>query len=92
MLNSIMLLLAALVSESASWDPASVHAAPLQAPTTAGLPQEPSTLVLALIGIGILGGYAAVQRWRRPRLPAAQADTLVSSRRSSSEEIRRGAA
>lgn len=93
MLNSIIALFATLISEASSWDPASLNAVPVRSNAPALLPEEPSTLVLALIGIGIVGAYVGLQRWRRPQGPATRATgTPASGAQPATDQPRRGAA
>ena len=66
MLNALIAFSAVLVSEAGSWDPAPFMAGPTHTSSPLFVPDEPRTLVLALIGIGIIGVYAGMQRWLRP--------------------------
>ena len=87
MLISLIILLAALLSWLSSI--VSEIAGPLQKqPIT---PQDPSTLTLALIGVGTLGVYFAISRraWRRREAgrtlqfkekPATNSDEQIPSR------------
>ena len=69
MWNAIVCLLLELFTEAAPWDPATLNPPPAIPIQHAALPAEPSTLMLALIGIGIFAVFAGVQRWRRVQPP-----------------------
>jgi hypothetical protein len=90
MWNSIVALLLGLFAEVAPWDPASLNPMPVRISRPAALPAEPSTLVLALIGLGIFATYAGIQRWRRvqPTKPAS----VLRTRESVPEPRKRDAA
>jgi hypothetical protein len=93
MLNLFRNLSSALLFEATSWDPASANAMPVRASSPEMLPDEPSTLVLAMIGIGIMGVYVSLKRWRRPQeLSAGTSDTPRSRNRVTPEHPKRGAA
>ena len=89
MLNALIALSAVLISETSSWDPAAVNAVPIRASNPLFTPEEPTALVLALIGIGIIGAYVGVQRWLRPRRestgaswPSAPAKGIAAEQRT----------
>ena len=93
MLNSIADLSAMLLSEIAPWDPASLNPLPVQQGTSVFLPDEPSTLALALIGIGIMTAYAGLQRWRRPQQPLVKlSGDFGGNKKHAKEQRKRGAA
>ena len=93
MLNSLADLSATLLSEVASWDPATLNALPVQKGASVVLPDEPSTLALALVGIGIVTAYAGLQRWRRPQQPLRKlAGDFGDSKKHTQEQRKRGAA
>ena len=94
MLNSLVDLSATLLSEIAPWDPASLNPLPSQQGPSVFLPDEPSTFALALIGIGIMIAYAALQRWRRPQQPLVKlsGDFGGNKKKHTKEQRKRGAA
>ena len=57
MMNLIVASTAALISEAASWDPASLNVVNPPAGHPVFIPGEPATLTLAIIGAGILCIY-----------------------------------
>jgi hypothetical protein len=81
MFDDFYSLAEAMVPDSASWDPAPYMAGPTHASNPLFTPAEPRTLVLALIGIGIIGAYAAMQRWMRSESGAANASQPPRSTR-----------
>lgn len=93
MLNSLIALSTLLISEASSWDPASLNIVPTHAKNPLMVPEEPATLTLALIGIGILGAYAGIQRMLRPRRELADVSRpFASSSEFAVERRTRGAA
>jgi len=93
MFNALVVLTAVVISEASSFDPAGYYVVPTRATNPLPTPGEPSTLVLAAIGIGIIGAYAATQRLWRSRRPAANVPRLTtSSKREVAELPKRGAA
>ena len=72
MFDDFYSLAAAMVPDSASWDPAPYIAVPTPASNPLFTPAEPRTLVLALIGVGLVGTYAVLQRWMRTESGAAK--------------------
>jgi hypothetical protein len=68
MWNTIVCLLIGLFAEVARWDPALLNPPPVPRARPVTMPAEPSTLVLALIGAGMLVAFAGIQRWRRGQL------------------------
>jgi len=69
MLNATMNVLLLLNSETGS-DVSTLHPAqflsqPIPPVDPLWTPQEPRTLVLALIGVGCIGAFAGIQRWIR---------------------------
>jgi len=90
MWNELIALLLGLFAEVAPWDPASLNPLPVRVSQPAVLPAEPSTLLLAVIGIGIFAAYAGVRRWRRSQ-PTKKASAPISSE-SVPEPRKRGAA
>jgi hypothetical protein len=93
MLKLATLVVATLFAEMPHWDPASVDAIWLRSAGSGKLPEEPSALVLALIGIGILGAYAGLHRWRRPQQTASKSSGRpASGETSTTDRPKRGAA
>ncbi len=93
MLSSIISLSTTLFPDGSTWDPALVNASPVQATGPAILPNEPTSLALALVGIGIVVAYAGLQRWRRPQPTATNAaGAPKTSRQLSADRLKRGAA
>lgn len=93
MTNSLIPLADGSFTYGSPLDAAAVNAVPLppQGPTT--LPEEPSTLALGFVGIGIVAVYAGLQRWRRPSQPAARHTRAASPRKQTRiEPPKRGAA
>jgi hypothetical protein len=89
MWNTIVCLLIGLFAEVAPWNPVSLNAPPVPRARPVAIPAEPSTLVLALIGIGILAAYAGVQRWRRT---PTETESVSHAGEVAPEPRRRGAA
>ena len=78
--------------EGQALEPAAVNAIPVEL-RPINLPAEPSSLALALSGIGILSFYAVVTRWRPQRASARKAVGVSSPEKSApTEQPRRGAA
>lgn len=93
MFNALVVLSAVVISEASSFDPAGFYVVPTRADNPLFTPEEPSTLVLAAIGIGIFGAYAATQRlWRSQRSVANPSRSTTSSRHEVTERLKRGAA
>ena len=93
MFNALVVLWAVVISEASSFDPAGFYVVPTQATNPFHAPAEPPTLVLAAIGIGIIGAYAATQRLWRSQRPAAKVPrSTTSSQREVTERQKRGAA
>ena len=90
MWNALFTMLLGLFAEVPPWDPASLQTSPVPVSHPAVLPAEPSTLVLALIGIGIFAAYAGVQRWRR--VQPTKAANASAETESVPEPRKRGAA
>jgi len=90
MWNSIFALLLGLFAEVAPWDPASLNPMPVRVSRQASLPAEPSTFVLALIGVAIFALFAGVQRWRRAQSMKSAGE--LPTRKSASEPRKRDAA
>jgi hypothetical protein len=62
-------------------------------PTPWNLPDEPTTLALGLVGVGIIGVYAGLKRWaRRSASRATVAGGVRELRPGQSTERKRGAA
>jgi hypothetical protein len=77
MLDSCVDQTAAVTSETAAWDPASVHVISAPAQNPLFFPAEPSTLTLAIIGAGIIGIYRRVRKPpESPELKAKKAAML----------------
>jgi hypothetical protein len=79
--------------EGAPLEPAAINAVPVPPKGATTLPEEPSTLALGFIGIGILAAYAGVQRWRRPtqqtlRIPEKRS----AEKKGAAQPPKRGAA
>ena len=90
MWNTIVCLLIGLFAEVAPWDPAAFNPPPAPRATPVTMPAEPSTLVLALIGAGMLVAFAGVQRWRR--VQPTKTTGAAQLRDAAPEPRRRGAA
>jgi hypothetical protein len=82
MFDDFLSLAEAMVPDSAAWDPAFFIAGPTHARHPLFTPEEPRTLVLALIGIGIIGVYAGMQRWMRTESGAAKTSQPPTVRRA----------
>jgi PEP-CTERM motif len=89
MLNSLADASTSLLHAASNWDPAMWNAKPVPPNTPEILPPEPSTLMLALICLGILGVYASLQRWRRP---TTTSNTASRGKQNVPERENRGAA
>ena len=72
MLNALIFLSAVMVSEAGSWDPAPFNTIPTHASNPLFTPEEPTTLVLAIIGLGVIGASVGTMKLLRPRRGAAQ--------------------
>jgi hypothetical protein len=91
MLNALITLATAGVSEAGSFDIAGFNVVHQHVANPLMTPEEPTTLALALIGAGLIAGYAAITRMRRQQLPAATILT-TSGRQIAPERPKRGAA
>ncbi len=93
MFNALVVLSAVVTSEASAFDPAGFYVVPARAANPQLTPGEPSTLVLAAIGIGIIGAYAATQRLWRSKRPAANVPrSTTASKHAVAEQPKRGAA
>ena len=82
MFDDFLSLAEAMVPDSAAWDPAPFIAVPTHASNPLFTPEEPRTLVLALIGVGIIGAYAGMQRWMRTETGAERSSQPPTARRA----------
>jgi hypothetical protein len=89
MWNTIVCLLIGLFAEVAPWDPALLNPPPVPRARPVAIPAEPSTLVLALIGVGFFAAYVGVQRWRRA---STETESVSHAGEAVAEPRRRGAA
>jgi hypothetical protein len=79
--------------EGASLDPAAINAVPVPPKGPAILPEEPSTLALGFVGIGIVAVYAGLKRWRRPSQPSLRESARTSAHKNvANSPPKRGAA
>lgn len=67
MAKSLIVLHDLQFTEGQAMEPSAFNAMPVEPTGPPILPAEPSSLELALTGIGILGIYAVVTRWRPKR-------------------------
>jgi hypothetical protein len=91
MLNALITLATAGVSEASSFDIAGFNIVPKHVVDPLMTPEEPTTLMLALIGAGMIAGYAVVKRMRREQTPVATV-LMTSGRQLAPERTKRGAA
>jgi hypothetical protein len=99
MLDSLPQVANVLLSNGESWLSDGVRDAPLRAANAIVTPQEPTTLALALVGIGCVAIYLVATGWRLPRrnLTSVTDDTTLPSirprtTREAAETPTRGAA
>lgn len=67
MLQALLLFSAVVVSEAGAWDPAPYNPVPTHTENAFFTPEEPTTLVLGVIGGGIVGVYGIAQALSRPK-------------------------
>jgi hypothetical protein len=67
MLQALLLFSAVVIAEAGAWDPAPFNAIPTHASNPFFTPEEPTTLVLGIIGGGIVVAYGAAQMLSRPK-------------------------
>lgn len=91
MLNALISLATAGVSEAGSFDIAGFNVVHQHAASSLMTPDEPSTLALAAVGAGLIAAYAVIKRIRRQEVPAA---TILSTsgRQLAPQRSKRGAA
>ena len=78
MLSLLVAYSTTVISEAASWDPASLLVGPPPVGPPLYIPTEPPTLVLAIIGLGLFAVYGSLrktQQYKR-RLAAERAKLL----------------
>ncbi|HEX3598954.1 MAG TPA: hypothetical protein VHU84_02355 [Lacipirellulaceae bacterium] len=91
MLNALAMLATVVNSDASSFDPAGFLAVPTHVDNPLMTLNEPSTLALAAIGIGMIAVYAMTQRiWRSQR--AGATITAFPSKPTVTERPKRGAA
>jgi hypothetical protein len=91
MLNALAVLATAITSDASSFDPAGFLIVPTHADNPLMTPNEPSTMALALVGIGMIAVYALTQRiWRSQR--AGATITAFPSKPAVTDPRKRGAA
>jgi hypothetical protein len=91
MLNALITLATAGVSEASSFDIAGFNIVHKHVVNPLMTPEEPTTLMLALIGAGMIAGYAAITRMRRQQRPVATV-LMTSGSLAAPERTKRGAA
>jgi hypothetical protein len=90
--KSIIVLSDMRFVEGRALDPASVNAVPIEPIGPPSLAAEPSSLALAFTGIGILGVYAVLKRWRPQRTSLRVLRATPQSKQIAAEDPKRGAA
>ncbi len=91
MLNALITLATTGVSEAGSFDIAGFNIVHQHAANPLMTPEEPTTLALALIGAGLIAGYAVVQRVRRQQQPVIAAFPTLGKQAPAAKQ-KRGAA
>jgi hypothetical protein len=91
MLNALITLATTGISEATSFDIAGFNAVHHHAVNPLMMPEEPTTLTLALIGAGLLAGYAVINRVRRQQQPVIAAFPTAKTP-TSPQRSKRGAA
>jgi hypothetical protein len=90
MLDGLISLATTGISEASSFDIAGFNAVHHPAANPLMTPEEPTTLTLALIGAGLIAGYAAVKRMRRQQPVVATFTT--TTKQNAPQWSKRGAA
>lgn len=72
MLHALLLFSAVVISEAGAWDPAPFNAIPAHTENPLLTPEEPTTLVLGIIGGGIVAAYGVAQVLSRPKRRATE--------------------
>jgi hypothetical protein len=90
MLNALITLATTGISEASSFDIAGFNVIHPHAVNPLMTPEEPTTLTLALIGAGLIAGYAVINRVRRQQPVIAAFPTAEA--RISPTRSKRGAA
>jgi len=81
--SALLPLLSEIAPDSPTWNPDQYLERPTPASNPFFTPEEPRTLVLALIGVGVIVAFAGVQRWlRAERKAASVSERPVSTRRA----------
>jgi hypothetical protein len=88
MLNLLPLLFAEVMSEAASWDPASLNVITLPARDPLFTPAEPTTLTLAVLGIGLIGVYSYVRKIQQYKRKVALQRAELLKRRWQPKSVR----
>ncbi len=91
MLNSLIVLATVMGTDTTSVDLARLTVTPAHAVSPFMMPEEPSTLALAVVGGGLIAAYAIVGRWRRSQRRAAVI-TKIPSTSIHADRHKRGAA
>jgi len=91
MLNALLTLATTGISEASSFDIAGFNAVHPHAVNPLMTPEEPTTLTLALIGAGLVAGYAVINRVRRQQQPVIAAFPATKTQ-NSPPRSKRGAA
>ncbi|HEX4414554.1 MAG TPA: hypothetical protein VH107_13060 [Lacipirellulaceae bacterium] len=91
MLNALISLATAGISEAGSFDIAGFNVVHQHAANPLMTPEEPTTLALAAVGAGLIAAYAVVKRIQRQQVPAATILT-TSGRQIAPQRSKRGAA
>ncbi len=63
--SALISLFSEIAPDSPTWNPAQYLERPTPASNPLFTPEEPRTLVLALIGVGVVVAFAGVSRWLR---------------------------
>ena len=81
--SALLSLFSEISPDSPTWNPAQYLERPTPASNPLFTPEEPRTLVLALIGVGIVVAFAGVSRWLRAgRKVESVSEQQVNTRRA----------
>ena len=92
MLHALITASTSLISNASILDPSLILARSTHAVTPLALPDEPTTLSLALVGIGLIGAYAGLRRLRRADRPVNVSWPTEPSKDAAANKSQRGAA